>query len=172
MIRDIYLSLGHYQAKSNFLLLQEDRIGGISNEDICKGFMRSRCVLPPSVLGHFSPFLLFLTLNLKALTNRKTFPTVNKHVNKSTRDAPDSRFIFKVPRRRGYLYRRLLFLLPLPLSLFPFISNAPFTYTSARPCTTLKKKRATIYVAQSRAILHTAKVYTYICTRNRTVFRF
>lgn len=65
----------------------------------------------------FSPFLLFLTLNLKALTNRKTFPTVNKHVNKSTRDAPDSRFIFKVPRRRGYLYRRLLFLLPLPLSL-------------------------------------------------------
>lgn len=104
--------------------------------------MRSRCVLPPSVLGHFSPFLLFLTLNLKALTNRKTFPTVNKHVNKSTRDAPDSRFIFKVPRRRGYLYRRLLFLLPLPLSLFPFISNAPFTYTSARPCTTLKKQRS------------------------------
>lgn len=110
--------------------------------------MRFRC---PSSL-HLWPlfsFPFFLTLNLKALTNRKTFPTVNKHVNKSTRDAPDSRFIFKVPRRRGYLYRRFLFLLsffPLSLSLLPFISNAPFTYTSARPCTTLKNQRATIYV--------------------------
>lgn len=29
--------------------------------------------------------LALLALNLKALTNRKTFPTVNKHANKSTR---------------------------------------------------------------------------------------
>jgi len=31
--------------------------------------------------------LALLVLNLKALTNRKTFPTVNKHANKSTQGA-------------------------------------------------------------------------------------
>lgn len=31
--------------------------------------------------------LSLLALNLKALTNHETFPTVNKHANKSTRDA-------------------------------------------------------------------------------------
>ena len=74
------------------------------------------------------PFAAFFTLNLKALTNRKTFPTMNKHVNKSTRDAPDSRFIFKVPRRIP-----IVVCVSFPPSFYfsPFISNAPFTSACA-----------------------------------------
>lgn len=42
----------------------------------------------PRLLPLSLPSAAFLTLNLKALTIRKTFSTVNKHVNKSTHDTP------------------------------------------------------------------------------------
>lgn len=48
--------------------------------------MLPHCCSLLSVSLHL-PLLALLALNLKALTNRETFPTVNKHANKSTRGA-------------------------------------------------------------------------------------
>lgn len=49
--------------------------------------MLPRCCSLLSVSLYLFLLALFLALNLKALTNRETFPTVNKHANKSTRGA-------------------------------------------------------------------------------------
>lgn len=62
------------------------------------------------------PRLVPLTLNLKALTNRETFPTVNKHANKSTRDAHG--FLVYIQSFTEDTYRPLPLLLPLPLPAF------------------------------------------------------
>ena len=73
-----------------------------------------------------APYLFFPTFlpslhhplsNLKVLTNRETFPTVNKHENKSMRDASASGFIFKVPRRILLFALLFFFLTTLPHSL-------------------------------------------------------
>lgn len=82
-----------------------------------------------------------LALNLKALTNRETFPTVNKHANKSTRGAlgerereRDSQFIFKVLRR-----------IPIVRFFCPFfISNVGFG--RAQAYSPLQEKRSIQFI--------------------------
>lgn len=96
---------------SELAFIAERWNASIPSEGICKHFMRLRCSLtaaPP-----LSPLASF-ALNLKALTNRETFPTVNKHANKSTRDG--LRFSVYIQSFTEDTYRR-----PTSLLLFLFL---------------------------------------------------
>lgn len=84
----------------------------IPSEGICKHFMRLRCSL--TRYSPLFPLASSFALNLKALTNRETFPTVNKHANKSTRD--DLGFSVYIQSFTEDTYRR-----PTSLLLFLFL---------------------------------------------------
>lgn len=74
--------------------------------------MRLRCSL--TRYSPLSPLASSFALNLKALTNRETFLTVNKHANKSTRD--DLGFSVYIQSFTEDTYRR-----PTSLLLFLFL---------------------------------------------------
>lgn len=103
----------------------------IPSEGICKHFMRLRCSL--TAVSPLSPLASF-ALNLKVLTNRETFPTVNKHANKSTRDG--LRFSVYIQSFTEDTYRRptslLLFLFLMPRATLNMYSSWTIVFVVAR----------------------------------------